>query len=368
MTGSDSIGAIPLDRRSSTPRFVQIREYILSEISTGRLKPGERLPTLRRWAEDSGVAYATLSRAVSELVGSGLIETCPGRGTRVAPGRSGKRRRVGAVGVVSTVPYQDLLRLSRYYGLLMPIAHDELVAGHERVISERWSADRPLIEMFDHCRLVDGLFVLGNDPYPVRELEALESLGVPAVCLGGQIESKHVWVVRSDDSGDTRNAVLRLTQMGHERIAVWVREDDPRARGYAQGLADAGLDARPEDEITGHAEDVLRLWDMAGPRPTALVIARRHNEVGTLLDGLRRRGVRLGQDLYLCSYDDDLWNNLAPLGIPYARIVQPMQEIARAAAKVLLGRIEGTHKGPVHTLLPSRFVEVHAREGAHGPG
>jgi len=360
MDPSESVGVVPLKEGSGKPRFAQIRDYILDLTSRGELKPGQRLPTLRKWAEDSGVAYETMSRAIRELVAGGVLETCPGRGTQVASG-AGRRQRVGAVGVVTLGSYEDLMRSSRYYGMLMPIAHDELVAHHERVVSERWSPDKPMTDMFDRCRLVDGILLLGNVPYPVAEIEALESLGIPVISLGGEIESSKVWIVKCDDFGDSRNAVLRLSQGGHERIAAWVDEDDPRRRGYAQGVEDAGLAFPPLCVTESRPDEVARLLIEADPMPSALLIARNFDRVGGLLEAFRRRGVRLGEDLYLCSFDDDLWNNIVPLGIAYSRIEQPMREIAHEAAKVLMGRIEGSVKGPMHTLLSSRFVEVPAR-------
>jgi DNA-binding transcriptional regulator YhcF (GntR family) len=70
---------IDLDSTSSTPPFEQIRSQLAAHVDGGALQPGDRLPTVRRLAEDLGVAANTVARAYRELEQSGVIET-RGRG------------------------------------------------------------------------------------------------------------------------------------------------------------------------------------------------------------------------------------------------------------------------------------------------
>ena len=70
---------IDLDSTSSTPPFEQIRSQVADQVASGALQPGDRLPTVRRLAEDVGVATNTVARAYRELERSGVIET-RGRG------------------------------------------------------------------------------------------------------------------------------------------------------------------------------------------------------------------------------------------------------------------------------------------------
>src|SRR5690242_2038791 len=61
-------------------------------IDRGMLRPGERLPPIRRVARDLQVAPATVSAAWSKLARAGLIETDGRRGTRVREASVGPRR------------------------------------------------------------------------------------------------------------------------------------------------------------------------------------------------------------------------------------------------------------------------------------
>ena len=66
---------IDLDSTSSTPPYEQIRTQVADQVDSGALQPGDRLPTVRRLAEDLGVATNTVARAYRELEQSGVIET-----------------------------------------------------------------------------------------------------------------------------------------------------------------------------------------------------------------------------------------------------------------------------------------------------
>ncbi len=61
-------------------------------IDRGMLRPGERLPPIRRAARDLQVAPATVSAAWSQLARAGLIQTDGRRGTRVREASVGPRR------------------------------------------------------------------------------------------------------------------------------------------------------------------------------------------------------------------------------------------------------------------------------------
>ncbi len=66
---------IVLDGTSTTPPYEQIRSQIAARVETGALQPGDRLPTVRRLAEDLGLATNTVARAYRELEQGGVIET-----------------------------------------------------------------------------------------------------------------------------------------------------------------------------------------------------------------------------------------------------------------------------------------------------
>ena len=63
---------IHLDLKSGVPFYRQIIDQVKSAIATGRLEPGNRLPTVRQLAVDLSVNPNTVSRAYTELELTGL--------------------------------------------------------------------------------------------------------------------------------------------------------------------------------------------------------------------------------------------------------------------------------------------------------
>lgn len=73
---------IVVDPSSPVPPFEQARAQLSEQIRSGRLAAGSRLPTVRRLAEDLGLAVNTVARTYRELEAEGLVET-RGRGGTV---------------------------------------------------------------------------------------------------------------------------------------------------------------------------------------------------------------------------------------------------------------------------------------------
>lgn len=79
---------IHVDADDPTPPFEQIRAGLASEIQSGRLSGGRRLPTVRQLAGDLRVAVGTVARAYRELEEAGLVSTHRSQGTIVCEGQA----------------------------------------------------------------------------------------------------------------------------------------------------------------------------------------------------------------------------------------------------------------------------------------
>lgn len=64
--------------------YHQIAETIRKDILTGRYKPGDRLPSVRKLCADWNCTPGTIQRAYNELAREGLLVSRAGRGTQVA--------------------------------------------------------------------------------------------------------------------------------------------------------------------------------------------------------------------------------------------------------------------------------------------
>jgi len=70
------------------PRYQQLKDLIIRQISTGELGPSDRVPSENELVERMSVSRMTANRALRELTDEGYVERIAGRGTFVADFRS----------------------------------------------------------------------------------------------------------------------------------------------------------------------------------------------------------------------------------------------------------------------------------------
>ena len=75
---------VSIDSRDATPIYAQLERGLRAAIATGRLRPGDQLPTVRRLAVDLQVNANTIARVYAEMERAGVIETKRGVGSFVA--------------------------------------------------------------------------------------------------------------------------------------------------------------------------------------------------------------------------------------------------------------------------------------------
>ncbi len=74
---------IKVNRKSGELLSTQVSNQLAEQISSGRLSPGEALPSERALGEQLGVSRNVLRSAYSRLVEQKLVETVSGIGRRV---------------------------------------------------------------------------------------------------------------------------------------------------------------------------------------------------------------------------------------------------------------------------------------------
>src|SRR5215468_9372893 len=75
--------AITLDQRSATPLHKQLYDELRKAILTGRLKPGERVPSTRGLSQSLRVSRATVTQSYEQLLSEGYLRSSTGSGTFV---------------------------------------------------------------------------------------------------------------------------------------------------------------------------------------------------------------------------------------------------------------------------------------------
>ena len=75
---------VSIDPRDPTPIYAQLNSALRAAIATGRLSPGDQLPTVRQLAVELRVNANTVARVYGELERDGVLETRRGVGSFVA--------------------------------------------------------------------------------------------------------------------------------------------------------------------------------------------------------------------------------------------------------------------------------------------
>ncbi|GAA2908367.1 hypothetical protein GCM10020221_00610 [Streptomyces thioluteus] len=88
---------VTVDQDAPEPPYEQIRASIADQARSGELPVGYRLPTVRGFAEQLGLAANTVAKAYRALETDGVIETRGRNGTFIAaPGDTAEREAAAA--------------------------------------------------------------------------------------------------------------------------------------------------------------------------------------------------------------------------------------------------------------------------------
>ena len=72
------------NEESDLPLWIQLRDRMAFLINSGYYTPGEKLPTVRKYAADLHIAYNTVSKAYMGLERDGYVTTVRGSGVFVS--------------------------------------------------------------------------------------------------------------------------------------------------------------------------------------------------------------------------------------------------------------------------------------------
>jgi LacI family transcriptional regulator len=163
-----------------------------------------------------------------------------------------------------------------------------------------------------------------------------------------------------DNAAGVRLAAEHLAEYGHTRIGCLAANLPAppglgRVEGFVGAVAELGLD--PDQRLVQVGEPTAAcgetlaaaLIDLDDP-PTALVATHNRLAVGALRL-LRRRGVRVPEDVSLVAFGQPEFFALYPLDLTL--MVQPFPALGQAAAELLLERITA---GTTDEWLPRRLV------------
>ncbi|GAA0614660.1 LacI family DNA-binding transcriptional regulator [Streptomyces crystallinus] len=331
---------------------------------------GAGRPTLEEVAARAGVGRGTVSRVIN---GSPRVSDRTRAAVEAAvaelgyvPNRAARAlaaNRTDAIALV--VPETETRFFAEPYfsevvrGVGQALAETEMQLLLTLVGSDR---ERRRLAQYLMGHRVDGVLLVGvhaDDPLP----ELLEQLDMPVVISGPRSEEEPLASVDSDNFAGARAAVAHLVARGRRSIATITGPLDVygarrRLDGYRAALAEAGLPAAAQ--LISPAD----FTEEGGRRAMADLLARAP-EVDAVFAAsdvmasgarqvLREHGRRVPEDVSLIGFDDSaIARHMDP---PLTSVRQPIEEMGRAMAQLLLSQIAAPEPSRPRLVLPTELV------------
>lgn len=357
------------DRNSQSPKYLQLKTQILSWITGGKFRPGDKLPSENELAEQFGLSRQTVRQSIGALVQEGWLAREQGKGTFVS--KMPAERRVNAdnrtIGIITTY-------ISDY---IFP----SIVRGVEATLKERGyrlllsSTDNRKDRERESLESMLGHGVCGLIVEPTKSAEgnpnfdnylALEDHGIPLVMINERYPDLECPSVRMDDEAGGFVAADHLLQLGHTRIAGFFKTDDlqgvRRMKGFMRAFRERGVAADPSLIVRYATEDKdgkpqQALLDMLKTDlpPTALVCYNDQLAVG-FLDVIRELELRVPEDLSIVGYDDSFLATASEIKL--TTVEHPKSALGELAAQWLIDRLEtGDDSSAQDKLYAPRLIE-----------
>jgi LacI family transcriptional regulator len=356
--------------------YVAVRNHVHAAIESGRVSPGDRLPSTKALSQQLDVSLVTVHRALNELVSAGVLKRGQGRGTFVhedyaKPGHIATDMRFGLVF------HPESTMADPYHGRVLQGVRDASAESGVDLVLLRYGEDwrkecsgyiyvNPVPEQLDHSPR------FGSSRNGEGRVQSAGSVPVVGVGVNPGLRTD-VCAVDSDNIAMIREAVQLVHAAGHRRIAYLgdgssVSNSVDRERGFREGCAATGIDLKDamiirsqgwatSDAAVEHLIERLSVAD----RPTA-VVAGGYYLALDVYAAAKRMGLSIPEDLSVTGVDDP--PSAAYLSPAMTTFCQPLEEIGRLAVSLLLERVRGGGEVGGGRLLRA---EVRMRESVAAP-
>jgi DNA-binding LacI/PurR family transcriptional regulator len=210
---------------------------------------------------------------------------------------------------------------------------------------------------FDGLVVSSGTMVHANSdvvlPSFLNQFASLPLTTIASTCEG------HPAILVDNATGVTE-MVVHLAQIHHRKKIAFLRVDSPegnqRFQGYKKGLNDAQLPYSPElvidSEFTFDSglRAVRELREVRRVAYDAVVASSDWLAIG-MMDGLRRRGLHVPDDVSVVGFDDIEEARFATPSLTTIR--QPIRQLGMQAVRATMARIRG-ESGPQTIVVPTQ--------------
>lgn len=186
----------------------------------------------------------------------------------------------------------------------------------------------------------------------------LSKAGIPVVLVDRSLPDAVFDSVLVENVQSTSRLIHHLINNGHTRIGAVIGSADAstgseRQQGYELALEQAGLPIDDELLLTGVPKAntgydyTKQLLQLADP-PTALFTGNNLLTLGALR-AIHECGLSIPDEIAVVAFDEMDW--MFVMQPPLTVVAQPVYEMGKEAAELMLKRIQNPEMAPVHTVL-----------------
>lgn len=329
------------------PKHERLRAYLLKELSGGRLKPGDALPTEHALAISAEVSRNTVRHALAELERSGLIRRVRGCGTFVH--ESATERLTSGLDIFALVIPDSR---GGFYPSLQRGFHEASSGRHNQVIvcdtaNDLFRQADALLQLMD--KKIAGIAIVPTTSplTPAHQIRPLHERGIPIVFCHRRIEKIQAPLVAFSALEVGKMAGRKMLEMGHRRASFFAIQRAGLSSQYERGLREALIDgsgklpsefvryddspkmtAEHEQFLKTNLEQLFRRKD----RPTA-IFCPFDSEAEMVYLVLSQMGVKVPDDISLISFGGT-WRDGA-LARRLAAVTVDEEELGRNAVQLL---------------------------------
>ncbi len=335
--------------------YVQLAELLRNEVYEGQISG--RLPSLQELAKTYSVNFKTANKAISMLVGEGLLFRARGRGTFVAKASATTREHV-LVGLL--LPDIENPFFAKLADALQHAAFERNLAV---VVSTTKQDPRLLsssIQAFKAQR-VRALVVQGGVLRTPDNLSILKGAGIPAV--GFHTRLTEIDNVSPDMKAGAQMATEQMLNEFGPPVAFISGSDEPAMRtGRFYGYRDAHLalsqplDPRMLRETNptyrgGYESTVDLLKQSSLPRSIFY-----YNDLMAMggLSAIRSMGKDVPADIAMTGCDDSV--NVEEMLVPFTTVCFPYEEIANQLTSLLERRLSNPAQPPLSVRIAPKLI------------
>lgn len=328
----------------------------------------KKKPSIKDIADAAGVSIATVSRVLNKSsnvrreTAYRVLEAADEMDYR--PNRVARRMRVKS---------SDSLMIALVLTDIGNPFFSELARGVESIAYENKHAiitcntdeDPEKERFYIHSVLaekVSGL-IIAPTPGNIDLLKELKTRDYPVVCVDRYPEKLNIDSVTVNNGQGAYEAVKRLTDLGHTRIAIvngieGLSTTKDRFKGYEKAMEEAGLVISDELILyqnykeSGGRKAIRQLLSLEEPA-TAIFATNNLMTLGCY-EEMHVRGVHVPGDMAIIGFDDMPW--AVALNPPLTAVKQPSYEMGIHAAELLLKRLGNPRGNSVQIVLNPELI------------